>query len=155
MAIKSFIEAAHDAKLDCKDGLDAIEKEYKKHIEPKSAFTGSVDLDDHFKPTEPQSSRWDYGVGIKLKGEEYAVWIEPHSAASASEVKTMLKKLSWLKEKLKQPEFKGLKQLTRNEKSYYWLYPYDGKCRILKGSKEERELARAGLPMPIKKLILA
>lgn len=154
MATNEFVQAARDAKLDCKNGLNAIEKKYKGQITTEGVFTGSVDLDSHFKSKEPQNPRWDYGVGLELNGTEYAVWIEPHSASSPSEAGTMLKKLDWLKNKLQESEFEALKKLTRNKTSYYWLYPADGKNRILKDSKESRSLARAGLPMPTKHLIL-
>lgn len=154
MTTAQFEKAVIAANLPFFKDIQAIEKEYKKQIKTKGDFTGSVDLDNHFKPKEPQSPRWDYGIGVKLNDKEYAIWVEPHSASSASEVETMLKKLRWLKDKLQEPEFKALKQLTQGVKSYYWLYPADGKCRILKDSKEGRELTRAGLSMPIKQLTL-
>lgn len=93
-----------------------MENRYRGSVEGKTAttrFTGSLDMDAAFKQAEPEANRWDFGVGMHKPGkQEFAVWVEPHSASSLGEVKTILAKLDWLQGKLDQPEFRQLKALT-------------------------------------------
>lgn len=96
--------------------MGAVENRYRKVMQASrktTKNTGSVDIDSAFKTSEPQDNRWDYGMGLLQLGvTECAVWIEPHPA-SEGDVKTMLKKLEWLRAKINRPEFSELNQLTQ------------------------------------------
>ena len=115
--LSAFEQAAGAAKLSTAAGKSAVDKRYRPLIDSKDAktrFTASVDMDAAFSPTEPDAHRWDFGPGVQAPGQpECAVWVEPHSAASTGEVKTMLAKLDWLQAKLQQPAFAQLQALTQ------------------------------------------
>jgi len=62
-----FLDAVSAAGLDDKAGKQAIKGVYRNQLDVSgvASFSGSVDLDEHFKDTEPIANRWDYGVGFK------------------------------------------------------------------------------------------
>jgi hypothetical protein len=156
-----FATAAINAGLNVAVGKQAVEGQYRDHIVTTAGntFTNSVDMDGHFKASEGASPRWDFAVGIKSgTNGESAFWIEPHPANSTGEVNAMLAKLSWLKNKLNTPEFVGLKKLrdaavAKGADPYRWLAT-DATIRITAGSREARLLAREGLGMPRRKVVL-
>ena len=159
--ISSFHSAALDTGLVPQAGKEAVEGSYRAQIQVNkgAAFTCSVDVDGHFRATEPQSHRWDYGIGIQLtNGQELVCWVEPHPASSTGQVAKMLEKLAWLKSKLETPAFKKLKAMTHapghTGTPYNWLRTVSGECRISANSKEARLLALQGLRMPAQHLIL-
>jgi len=122
-------------------------------------FTGSADVDGHFKATEAQSHRWDYAIGIsQVNGQELVCWVEPHPASSTGEVSKMLAKLDWLKNKLDTASFKKLRAMTyvsgRTGHPFYWLRTVSGECRITAHGKEAKLLAKNGLRMPTQHLSL-
>ena len=81
-------------------------------------------------------------------GQELLVWLEAHPASSTGEVQKMLDKLAWLKAKLAQPDFDGLRTLEHKVSAYRWL-AMTGAIRILPNSRREaRRLAQAGLSSP-------
>ena len=63
------------------------------------SVTGSIDLDSALSAAEPQAARWDYGIGVRTQKGEQLEWVEVHPASSG-EVKVVLAKLDWLKEKI-------------------------------------------------------
>lgn len=147
-----FLDATTAAGLDGNAGKQAVKAEYRGQISVRGAasFSGSVDLDEHFKADEPNDNRWDYGVGFTA-GIEFALWIEPHPASGSGEVAVMLRKLEWLKAKLKTPDFADLAALTsaaeeKGEIAYRWLY--SGKTSFRAGGKEARQLAQKGMKLP-------
>lgn len=159
--ISGFDSAAGDAGLVPKAGKEAVEGSYRAQIQVTKGgvFTGSVDVDGHFRPTEPQSHRWDYGIGIQLtNGQELVCWVEPHPASSTGQVSKMLEKLAWLKSKLDTPAFKKLKDMTQASghtgSPYFWLRTVSGECRISANSKEARLLALHGMRMPTQQVAL-
>jgi hypothetical protein len=159
--ISGFHSAALDAGLVPQAGKEAVEGSYRAQIQVNKggAFSGSVDVDGHFRAAEPQSHRWDYGIGVQLSnGQELVCWVEPHPASSTSQISKMLAKLAWLKSKLDTPAFKKLKAMTHapghTGTPYYWLRTVSGECRISANSKEARLLALQGLRMPAQHLIL-
>lgn len=121
-------------------------------------FTGSVDMDAAFEKAEGKANRWDYGLGVRATGQpECAVWVEPHSAASTSEVQTMLAKLDWLQSKLGQPDFRELKALTdasvlQGRRPYHWLA--SAHVAIRPGSREANMLAARGMDLPKSKVVI-
>jgi len=151
-----FLDAAIAAGLDGQAGKQAIKTEYRAQVVVQGAagFSGSVDLDEHFKAAEPNENRWDYGVGFNV-GEEFALWIEPHPANGSGEVAVMIGKLAWLKAKLQTPDFKDLADLTRiaeakGEIPFRWLYK--GKTSYRTGGKEAKLLAQKGLRLPERRI---
>lgn len=159
--ISGFYSAACHAGLLPQAGKEAVEGSYRAQIQVSrdSAFTGSVDIDSHFRAAEPQSHRWDYGIGVQLtNGQDLVCWVEPHPASSTGQVSKMLAKLAWLKSKLDTPAFKKLKAMTHASghtgSSYYWLRTASGQCRITANSREAKLLALHGLRMPTQQVTL-
>lgn len=154
-----FGKAASSAGVASRAGKGAMKAEYRAavNVQEEWVHTASVDMDAHFVSSEPNSSRWDYGIGVKRSGEELAFWIEPHPASSTGEVKSLLAKLAWLKEKLDSPAFEELGDLTDDTRSagyipFRWLH--SGSLQITRGSKEARALAQAGMELPSRYLKL-
>ena len=157
----AFDLAVQAAGLTALSGKGAVEGSYRAQITATNGwkFTCSVDMDAHFKSAEGQSNRWDYGMGIsQANGKELVCWVEPHPASSTGEVRKMLDKLAWLKEKLNAPAFKKLKDMThapgRVGHPFYWLRTLNGECRITAHGKEAKLLAQSGLRMPTQHLTL-
>ena len=157
----AFEQAAGAAKLGTAAGKSAVDKRYRALIDSKDAktrFTGSVDMDAAFSPTKPDAHRWDFGLGVQVPGQpECAIWVEPHSAASTGEVKTMLAKLDWLQAKLQQPAFAQLQALTQacarqGITPFHWLAT--AHVALRPGSREARLLAQRGLHLPRSKVVI-
>lgn len=148
----TYIEALNAAGLEAATGLQALKATDRCCVDgSKVKLIASVDLDTHFSKTDSQSNRWDYGLGFSKDGEEYAIWIEPHSATSCKEITTMIKKHRWVKDKLEADKFKNLKKLTEKTQKkgmrvYWWTT--QGKIGFRKGSQDARRLASAGLNFP-------
>lgn len=82
-------------------GLQALGNNSSRvHCADTRRLTGSVALDDLLKAKYPNDPLWDYGIGLRKGKREAAVWIEVHPA-STSEVTTVLNKLQWLRNWLK------------------------------------------------------
>ena len=154
-----FKNAAAVAGIETRAGKAAIKAEYRAAVSIASPWrhTESVDLDAHFEKSEPNASRWDYGIGVAHGDTELIVWVEPHPASSTGEVKRMVEKVLWLKGKLNLPAFAQLRRLTdatvKSKRSpYRWLH--SGALQIARGSKEARTLAMAGIDFPARQLKL-
>lgn len=159
--VSAFVQAAQSAGLVAEPGKSAVESRYRGSVGSKGAktqFTGSVNMDEAFRATEGQAHRWDYGVGVQPAAKnEMAVWVEPHPASSNGEVKVVLAKLDWLKTKLKLPAFRLLKALTdecvgQGVRPYRWMS--SGHVGIRPGSREANMLARAGMDLPSKQVVI-
>lgn len=154
----SFEVAAMNAGLEPQVGKQAVESKYRSLIDIKKglSFTHSVDLDTHFRATEPQENRWDYGIGVVKQGVHYAIWIEPHGATSGREVDKVLAKLRWLKNKLSLQDWTELDELTNRTsdsfRCFIWLVP--GTVSFRRGSPEDKKLAQNGMKMPTKRVII-
>lgn len=154
-----FKNAALRAGVEVQSGKGAIKGEYRAAISASSPWTHSesLDLDAHFENSEPRACRWDYGVGVQHGNAELVVWIEPHPASSTGEVKRIVEKVRWLKDKLDLPIFNELKALTeatvgKGHRPYRWLHA--GSLRIAPGSKEARVLAQEGVEFPSRRIKL-
>jgi hypothetical protein len=138
MDFKEAISATPLLKDVYKNGLQALGS-YSNKVRPSDTkkCEGSVDIDTAVKEIYPNASRWDYAIGYD--GTTY--FIEVHSAET-SQVKSVLKKFSWLQEFLitdapalnKQPK-----------KRFYWIS--SGGNNILKGSPQARQLAQSGISL--------
>jgi len=157
----AFAAAAQAAGLSCAAGKSAVKGQYQAGIACRAGweFTDSVDVDTAYLATEPESVRWDYGLGLDagLHGA-LAVWVEPHPASSAREVAKIIAKLDWLEAKLALAKYKGLRALTEKAaaagvRRFHWL-AMTGGMRIRPGSKEAALLSRRGLQLPRRHLEL-
>jgi len=157
-----FESAATAAGLKVMPGKSAVKGQYQAGITcgPELSFSASVDIDQNCQAAEPQANRWDYGLGLNTrKGEEFAVWVEPHPASSTGEVVKIIAKLDWLVQKLAQPDFKGLETLTQKSAQaevprFHWL-AMTGDIRIRAGSREAALLSKRGLRLPSRHLVLS
>ena len=138
-----------------KAGLDAVQENDRKYLgcEMGCKVAGSVNLDEAYRVANPYSNRWDYGVGFSVGKEEFATWIEPHSATSEREVGVMVRKLTWLKDKLSTAEYSELLAMTEKTgkngyRKYWWVAP--GRIGFRKGTSSARQLSIAGLNFPSK-----
>jgi len=89
-------------------------------------------------------ARWDYGIGVqKSDGGAIAVWVEVHPAKT-SEVDTVIKKLQWLKQWLRE-RAPLLNQMTPPD-AFYWVATSG--VNILPDSSQARLLATHKIRMP-------
>ena len=154
----TFKNAAKLAGVSHRSGKQAIRNQYREQIvAPKElSIVGSADIDGHFRQSESNANRWDYVVGFKNR-KHFVIWIEPHPASGKKEVQTVLRKLSWLKSKLKTKSFLGFRDLTEIAKEfgynpYRWIYK--GKSSYRVGGNEAKLLAKEGMRLPERILIV-
>lgn len=139
MTFQQAIEATPDVAAGFKNGLTGLGNHSSKiSVTNTNLLQGSVDIDECTITKYPNANRWDYVFAYK--GE--AFFIEVHSANS-SEVRTVLKKLQWLKDWLHQqaPEINKLKAKSRSP--FYWIQSKG--FAILKTSPQYRAAEGAGL----------
>jgi len=106
---------------------------------------GSVDIDHAVESLYGDDPRWDYAIGYDGK----ICFVEIHPAYT-SEVRKMISKLEWLKKWLKD-KAPLLDDMQKISPAYIGIQ--SGRCAILPGSRQAKELAEAGLkPVPFFKL---
>jgi hypothetical protein len=146
MSFKQAVKATPDICTCYKSGLSAL-RDYSKRVSvtDTTKLQGSVDIDACTTSKYPQDNRWDYALAYK--GEVF--FVEVHSAMT-SEVKTVLKKLQWLKDWLhsQAPEINKLKA-----QSSHFLWIQSNNFQIPKTAPQYLMAVQAGLK-PIKKLEL-
>lgn len=135
MSFKTAIDQTPLLRNHLRDGLQALGSN-SSNIKPNDTrkCEGSVDIDNAVKQEFSSNNRWDYAVGYD--GKTYFIEIHP---ADTSEVKTILKKLGWLKVFLseKAPE------LNKEPKSFHWVASKGN--HILSNSPQYRQLALSGI----------
>ena len=135
------VEGTAEISTAYKAGLQAIKNCDKPKISATDSYklNGSVDIDGAVKDLYPEENRWDYAIGYDNK----VCFVEVHPA-STSEVEKILKKLSWLKQWLKDkaPE---LSSMPKTEIPYVWLSTNG--VHITPGSREYKRLAIAGIKL--------
>jgi hypothetical protein len=144
---KAAVNATPDVSECYQAGLKAFGKySVKILLEDSSACEGSLDIDTCLQSKYPDDNRRDYC--FSYDGEVFFVEVHP---ASSSDVSTMLDKLQWLKNWLKNnaPEINELK--AKSKTPFYWIST--GRYNILADSRQERRLAQLGL-RPINRLKL-
>ena len=143
MSFKKAIENTPLLKNAFEKGLKALGSNSSK-VKPldPSKCEGSVDIDTAVKSIYPNASRWDYAVGYN--GKTY--FIEVHTAKT-DEVKSVLKKLQWLKDFL----INDAPELNKEPKSFHWIA--SNANHILPGSLQVRQLTLKGIK-PVKELTL-
>lgn len=121
-------------------GLKAVKNEHRIKIGANDTrkLTGSLDIDTHTITIYPNDNRWDYAV--EYNGVTYFMEFHPASTSNVSEV---IGKKSWLKSWLKNkaPLIGALKPTNQN--AFHWIAT--GRVKILKNSKQYKQLALAGL----------
>lgn len=143
-------------------GTPSVAAHYRKGLQALSAtdaariqcantrrLTGSVNVDAALQAIQPNASRWDYGIGLRRRNKEVAVWVEVHPASSRH-LKDMLNKLQWLKNWLNKQAPK-LRALTHGD--FYWVST-DATVVITPNSPQAKQLAAAGLRGPMRVLKL-
>ena len=145
--LENAIELTPDVTGHFKKGIQAVKNEYRSIISATDSrkLTGSVDIDSATSKLYPNDNRWDNA--IEYNNETFFVEFHP---ASTSNVDELLKKQSWIKDWLKShaPKIDALK--AKNGNAFNWIAT--GRISILKGSRQHRQLATAGL-LPQKRLL--
>lgn len=147
MTFKEAVEATSDVSMCYQVGLKAFGGDSKKiKLNDTAKCEGSVDIDGCTVAKYPQSNRWDYC--FSYRGEVF--FVEVHTA-NTTEVRTVLKKLQWLKDWLNHeaPELAKLK--AKSKGAYYWIQ--SSKFNIPKTSKQYRLVVQEGIK-PISTLVL-
>lgn len=147
LTFRQAVETTPDIKSGYQAGLVAMGTNRNK-VDPTdpSLLQGSVDIDSCTATEYPNENRWDYALAYN--GEAY--FVEVHSAHT-SEIKTVLKKLQWLKDWLHKhaPAINNMK--ARNRNPYIWIQSKN--FQIPKNTPQFRQAVAAGL-VPIKILEL-
>lgn len=147
ITFKQAVEATPDVATGFQVGLTALGVYSSKvSVSVTKDLQGSIDIDTLTTAKYPNSNRWDYA--FSYKGEVF--FIEVHSATS-SEVRTVLRKLQWLKDWLqsKAPEIN--KMSAKKTAPFYWIQSKG--FAIPKTSPQYRAAESAGLK-PIARLTL-
>jgi hypothetical protein len=146
-AFKKAVEHTADVANCYQAGLGALGKHSAKiKVSVPAALQGSVDIDACTTHLYPHANRWDYVFAYN--GE--AFFVEVHSG-NTSEVSTVLKKIQWLKDWLRQraPAINQMK--ARSKPAYYWIQ--SKKFAIPKNAPQYRAIVGAGLK-PVSQLSL-
>jgi len=148
MSFKQAVEATPDVATGYKTGLTALGTHKSKiSVTDTRLLHGSIDIDDCTRAKYPEENRWDYAFAYK----DEVIFIEVHTA-NTREVKTVLKKLQWLKVWLNQqaPEINKLK--TKKRPPFYWIQ--SNGFAIPKTSPQFRLVKASGLvPISILRLL--
>lgn len=122
-------------------GLGALKERDRKRVYcPKSRhLSGSVDLDVALREVFPRHARWDYAIGVSVKGRAHQVtWLEVHPASSLH-VDEVLDKLRWLREWMRA----DAQVLSRLQARFVWLA--SGSVAFASNSPQRRKIAQQGL----------
>jgi len=147
MTFRQAVVATPDIRTGYKSGLSALGT-YSNcvSVSETTKLQGSIDIDASTTAKYPNDNRWDYAFAYK----DEVFFVEVHSAIT-SEVKTVLKKLQWLKDWLvaQAPEINKLKAKSRNP--FIWVQSKN--FQIPKTSPQYLMAVQKGL-LPLKKLEL-
>jgi hypothetical protein len=123
-------------------GLGALRAEDRAHIRPQDSrnLRGSADIDTAWQTVEPHANRWDFAIAYKHTNiaAEFVYWVETHTG-SDDQIKTVLKKLEWLKRWLRGDG----RKLAGFEKEFVWVA--SGATSFTSGSTQVKRLAEQGL----------
>lgn len=147
MSFRQAVEATSDIDTGYLPGLTAFGNFSKRVVvKDTTKLQGSVDIDACTNEKYPNDNRWDYAFAYK----DEVFFVEVHSAIT-SEVKTVLKKLQWLKDWLvaQAPEINKLKAKRKNP--FIWVQSKN--FQIPKTSPQYLMAVQKGL-LPLKKLEL-
>ena len=132
-------------------GLRALTNKHRARVKPGEVqILGSVNIEQALHQCYPNKPIWDYAIGVQKGNKPYAIWVEVHPA-NTSNVSEVLLKLRWLKEWLSSRATQ-LHALTPLQKAYHWIATNE--VGISLNSPQARQLAKAGMTMPRRVLIL-
>jgi len=144
-AFQTAVEATSSVCDAHRPGLQALLRADRERIIDGPLATGSIALDEALVRAEPNSNRWDYGIGLPtVQGRgESVLWLEVHHASSG-EAKTVIKKLEWLQLWLREqaPRLDALRKTFVWQLSNVEHNPNDTRRRTLLA--EQYGLKRAG-----------
>ena len=141
MRFKDAVEKTVDLAEAYMPGLQALKSVDRDRIQCKNTrnLTGSVDLDEALRDSNPNDPRWDYGIGVrKTQNSDRVIWIEVHPASS-SHIQDVLNKFGWLRQWLTSSA-PCLKTISTD---YVWIA--SGKVSIPPNSPQRRKLAAQGI----------
>jgi hypothetical protein len=144
---KNAVEQTEEVANCFQSGLSALGNHSSKiQVANKRDLQGSIDIDNCTRQKYPSSNRWDYAFAYA--GEIF--FVEVHSAQT-SEVATVLKKLTWLKDWLKRsaPEINKMKAVSQTP--FYWIQSKG--FAIPSQSRQYRLAVTKGLK-PVSKIVL-
>ena len=143
MTFKESIQLTASINQAYQPGLEALPKSDRNHISvqrPRS-LSGSINLDLTLSKSEPSSHRWDFGIAQKVGDGEKIYWVEIHPE-STSEINTVIKKLTWLKQWLADAGgHLGFKNFSNRE--FIWIS--SGKTALIPSGQQSKLLASNGL----------
>lgn len=137
-AVTQLVTVRHEFR----PGLQSLLREDRRRliVDHTSKLTGSVNLDAALAQSNPNDSRWDYGVGYShsLRSSDVAHWIEVHPCTDR-EVAVIEAKLRWLKSWL----HASAGELSRLPQRFAWVS--SGSTALSPSSPARRRLAEQGL----------
>ena len=135
--IRGHLVPASTLRAQVADGLKAVAGAHRGyiHLDLRSLFGDSLDLDAAMEQEHPQANRWDYLLGVAEEG--VVIGLEPHSA-SDDEVRTVTRKVTAARQQLRSHLQPG-KQVT----DWYWVA--SGKNRFANTEKTRLTLDQAGV----------
>ena len=120
-------------------GLQALKNADRSKVScsDTSKIDGSLDIDTNVKALYPSSDRWDYVISYSGK----LCYCEVHPAET-SEVTRMFRKLTWLKQWLKD-KASCINALPAYSPKYVWVS--SGRVNVLPTSREARKISSSGM----------
>jgi hypothetical protein len=138
--LEAAVEQTEDVRGNFKVGFGAIKNnERQKFVVPNPRLIGgSLDIDSSTKTKYPDDFRWDYAV--EYNNETFFIEVHP---GSTTEIQTVIAKLNWLKQWLKEkaPEIDALK--PKDKRPYHWIFT--SKFAILPNSRYAKLLSSYGI----------
>lgn len=113
-AFQIAVENTPDVKNGFCVGLGAVDSTKVVAANPRK-IQGSLDIDGQVKEIYPDKNRWDYALSY----DDKIYFFEVHPA-STSDVATVIKKLTWLKEWLKN-KAPQINKLQKGNQPYTWV----------------------------------
>lgn len=142
MTFKDTVDRTPNLSGAWQKGLEALRTEDKPHIQAANTrkLTGSVDVDNALKRTQPNAHRWDFAIGYQHSDRkaECVYWVEIHTA-SDSQVSVVLDKLRWLKDWL----VNDGRDLAKFERDFIWVS--SGATSFTLTSPQQKQFAILGL----------
>lgn len=138
-AFQIAVENTPDVKCGFCVGLKAVKNSDRNKVDATDPrkIQGSLDIDGQVKEIYPDKNRWDYALSY----DDKIYFFEVHPA-STSDVDTVIKKLTWLKEWLKN-KAPQINKLQKGNQPYTWV-PTDGYA-ILSSGSYAKKLAVKGI----------
>lgn len=100
MTFRQAIEQTSSIAQAYRPGLQALRASDRGRVSANDPrlLSGSLDLDSTLSVAEPNSPRWDYGIGWKetSNSSERVLWVEIHPVRTKTHLSEIELKLNWL-----------------------------------------------------------